>query len=253
MNVVGVLQEIGLSEKAARIYGFLLQGGVHSAHDIAKATTVCRPTVYDILEQLQSFGVLSVTERGGRRVFSALSPDSLRHMMEHEGNALHLRRTRLEEVLPFLQNIHEHTAGHPRLYLYEGTEGLRRVRQTFLETHGDVVQIVPLSLVARFDQILQNRLEHVQKMTVRGSYRGIAVVEALSDDVPTVPGGEVRVLTQKDLPLQTEITVRGDRVFFFSYTQSVVAIMIENAGVAEAVRGLFSLAWMGVPCWQGLK
>ena len=246
MNIGQVLKDIGLSEKAADIYKSLLPGASLSVQEIAQLSNIRRTTVYDILEQLLRVGLVGEIERNHKRLFFAHSPDALRNMLLTEEHVLEARRGRLEEVLPFLQNIHNREIGHPRLFLYEGIEGLLKIRQVFLETEGDVMQVVPLSVVARFELILKDRLKHVKQMTSTGGYKGIAIVDEGIDEIPTVPGGEVRTVSKKILPTEAEITIRGDRIFLFSYTQGIVGVMLESPELAEAMRGLFLLAWSGV-------
>jgi hypothetical protein len=60
-----------------------------------------------------------------------------------------------------------------------------------------------------------------------------------------VDGVERRYVSQATFPIHGEISVRGNHIFMFSHKSAVLAMIIVSQEIANVMRALFEMAWMG--------
>ena len=71
------LQNLGLTEKEARIYLAALELGPSTVQEIAKKTGLIRTTVYNQIKILSEKGLLSELQEGKKRLIISQDPDRL--------------------------------------------------------------------------------------------------------------------------------------------------------------------------------
>jgi len=76
------LQQIGLSEKEAKVYLASLELGPSTAQTIAAKATVNRPTTYVMIESLIKRGLMSSFQKGKKRFFVAGKPTQLLYLLD---------------------------------------------------------------------------------------------------------------------------------------------------------------------------
>lgn len=72
------LQQLGFSEKEARVYVALAGLGTTSIGPLERKTKIHKQMLYPLLEDMRREGVVSTTLRNGRKQFSVADPDVLR-------------------------------------------------------------------------------------------------------------------------------------------------------------------------------
>lgn len=78
------LQQLGFSEKEARVYAALTGLGTTTIGAIERKTRIHKQMLYPLLEKLQREGIVAVTLRNGRKYFSITDPDVLRARVESQ-------------------------------------------------------------------------------------------------------------------------------------------------------------------------
>jgi len=121
------LELLGISKKASKTYLTLLKMGSGTVMDIAYKAELNRTTVYDLLESLSQRKLVTQTYRGKRRIFVALHPEKLNHIIEQQQKIV-------DNIIPELSQYFEQTGGKQRIEYYEGLEGLIYVNDQLLET-----------------------------------------------------------------------------------------------------------------------
>src|SRR3990167_4568425 len=96
MEIEGLLQKIGLSDKSAKIYLALLQLGRANVTDLAKQAGLKRPTTYLHLDEL----IISL---------------------------LDFRLKQAQDMLPDLLGIYNEPKYKPSIKTYEGPTGLKQI------------------------------------------------------------------------------------------------------------------------------
>ena len=107
------LQNLGFTDKEARVYLTGLALGASAVQVIARESGVNRATTYVIIDQLTERGLFSSEKRGKKRYFVAEHPNRLVEWFESEIRMLKERYDRLHGVLGQLTTlvpVETHTA-----------------------------------------------------------------------------------------------------------------------------------------------
>lgn len=240
-----LLKQLGLSSKEAAVYLAALALGSASAQQIAGDSGVNRATTYLAIESLMDQGLMSSHLDGGKRLFSAESPKRLQSMLQVKKQRLAQQEGELDRVLPALMAMQSKEAGMPKVRYLEGEAGMQTAREIFLGLRGEFVQIVPYEEAHQHKTISRTQKEHLKLLEMEEvPHRVLLLVETPDRfTAPTLPNGIVRILSKQQFPLQAEITVRGDHVFFYSFVNKPLSVVLQSKEIATTVRALFDLAW----------
>lgn len=247
------LTHLGLTEKEAAVYTAALQLGPSPVQEISKMAKVNRATTYVMIESLQARGLLTSTLKDKKRIFIAEPPDRLISLMRLQKKELEEKEEELLKVLPKLNALFNRSGEKPEVRYLEGLEGLAMLRRSFEELQGETVQIVGYDA---FTKVMEpeETIKHREVMKKkRAAIRAIHVTTRSREELAAhfkETLGEVldfRVVHPKEFPFKVEgeITVRADKIHMFTYAVTPLAIEIRSSVLADALRGLFELAWRG--------
>jgi sugar-specific transcriptional regulator TrmB len=121
------LQELGLSEHEAKVYGALLERSPLGAAAIAKACGLSRTTVYTVLGTLTGKGLVATTYKNEVKQFVTTGVDALTQRLQHERESLAAKERVLGDLAAHLATIRRDDLHVPRVQLFEGIEGLKRI------------------------------------------------------------------------------------------------------------------------------
>ena len=227
-TILRQLVNLGFSEKEAAVYSAALSLGPAAAQDIAKRSGINRATTYVIIESFIQKGLMSTFLKGKKKCFSLESPDRLLSL-------IHLQKAELEErekefllALPKFFAVYNFEGIKPQIRYLEGVDGIASLMSLFEETPGEFIEFVSIDDVERVRGFFRYRDGHLNKLRQKGvSYRLLAVVKDLDfSKIPHVPGGEVRLLSAEKFPLRGDISVRGNKVFMYSFQEAMIGVVI---------------------------
>ncbi len=132
-HLVGSLRDAGLSEKAARIYGYLLAAGGAYPSSIATATKLNRSTVYLVLTELSVQGLVNEVERGKKLYYTAEDPIKLVRNIERRAETATKQVQVAGRMLPDLRAMYETRQSKTKIRYFDG-------RDAVLEIYEDHVQ-----------------------------------------------------------------------------------------------------------------
>lgn len=245
-----ILEHCGLSLSEQKVFTLLAQRSAHPAGAIARVLGLKRPTVYFILENLTTRGLISKRKKRNVTYYSITNPKTIARMIEEQA------RVRFEEIrkatsaLPRLLNelIPAKSVFEWKGYeieAFESTDAIYLSVDTALRghslqciwnpQHGAVGRgkKVALDFIARSNDSHQKIQEIAIPGEVTDWYRGRI----------TNPNHEVRELpTGTDLP--AEINIVDESVYFASYVRNYeLALRIRHEMLYRAFRGIFSVMW----------
>ena len=128
------LEDLGLSEKEAKVYLSLLQVDNDSVLDLAEKTKINRTTIYPVLESLSKKGLISEVKVDKKVRFQAEPPERLETYVERQKIVLEEHAKRLKDVIPQLKSVQRETGERPVVKIYEGKEGIISSLEDFFET-----------------------------------------------------------------------------------------------------------------------
>ncbi|PIZ75670.1 hypothetical protein COY05_03400 [Candidatus Peregrinibacteria bacterium CG_4_10_14_0_2_um_filter_38_24] len=237
MELNKVLQNIGLSEKEAKVYLTLLELREALPSTIARLAAVKRPTVYVILEQLQRKGLVSHVKRGRIICFQAVTPHSL---VEDQ----HDKYSALEKALPELLNLHERYSSTPQMSVFEGKEGLIKMMEDTLTTSTELlcwanVERAVDCLKDYYPTYIKKKVQ--RKIWLRGVLTESKTARRFKEKGKTELR-EIYIIPSNKFPFKNEINIYDDKVAIISH-EDEVGVIIQNKNIADMQRSIFKLGF----------
>lgn len=244
MEILEVLNNIGLNEKEANVYLAILELGMSSVHPISTKAQVKRPTTYLILEDLQKKGLVSVVPRAKKVLYTAESPEKI---LSDLGRKQELVKRFLPEMLA-MYNVKKEK---PQMQLFEGKEGVMEVYKKafsspsvdFFCTIRDVMGSFPELPLELKEKALQKKIK-VRELLTQSS---ADLVHAGS--MPQHEFYENRFVP-KGMEFLTDNVFFQNSVVFFSYEPYMFAVVITSKGVVTSLKTIFELAWQASETYE---
>lgn len=237
------LQEIGLSEKEARVYLATLELGQETVQNISKAADVNRATTYVILGSLQKKGIVTVFEQGKKTVYIAEGPTSLYNIIREQQEELEKKDAELDAMMPQLMSAYNLHPDKPKVTFYEGKEGLKQmIKKFFVSGASNAIDFYSYDdLKNVFSEAEIKELGEQRRYS--NNIGGTAVFT--SAEKQNVRSDELTKAFQipEDLyKFQSDIIVYNDVVWAASLKGHISGIMIESKPIADTMRSILSLA-----------
>ena len=236
------LQRLGFTENEARVYLALLHLGRARGSAVAQRSGVHRPTAYDVLKNLRKQGLVSVMKEGGDQVFIPEPPSRILANLYVKQQGIEEQRRLADPLVMRLQVFHNQSPTKPKIRYIESVEGLRLMQQEYEALDDDLIQIIG------YDQFLklhspQVSKEHKQAMARKGKRIRSILITDLEVIPPERLNVEVICLPRILAPVDGEMTVCGDRLAMFSFSDGLIAVEIHSKAIADTARITLELAW----------
>ncbi len=243
MDLTASLQNLGLTEKEAKVYLALLQTGKSTAYSLALRSNLKKPTVYVILENLIIKGVVQKIPRTKKALYTAISPEELfdiaKNKMENAKNAL-----------PELQALSRGKEYKVRASYYEGLPAIREMYNRLIKLMKGKEYVgffahaadAPTELIKYFDELNENHgKNHIKR-------RGITVNDPksmgkyLEDETARRNNIKLKALPMEFYNSNISIEIYDNYTQIFSH-RHMQATVIDNPDVANVMRQIFELIW----------
>lgn len=242
--MISLLQKLGLKQKEAAVYLSCLELGVASpVSTIAKRANLNRTTAYDILDQLVHKGVIVSFVRRGNRYYEPLPPAHLISYLKEQSEKFNRLAKEAEKSLPEL-SAHFHPSGRPRVYFYEGEEGLIRVYEETLNSTEEI-------LAYASDQANQEAIPwYFPEYYKRRAAKKIPI-RAIFPDTPRDRKRHLldkeelrqsRLVPQNKLNFTPEINFFDNKIMIADWKEKL-GIIIESEEIVKVFKQTFELAW----------
>src|SRR5688572_9163929 len=118
---------IGLEPRDKVVYETLYKLDKVSLRGIAQATGMNRGTVYEIIKKLASLGLVTFTQAGERRHYSAANPEVFLSLIRERRDQLQLLEGTAEDYIKSLESRHPLPGAGYFASFYEGEEGVAAI------------------------------------------------------------------------------------------------------------------------------
>lgn len=239
------LQKLGLSQKEAQIYVATLELGEASpVSTIAKKAEVNRTTAYDVLETLVAKGLVITSTHKKYQFYRAQPPEKLTTYLKEQSDKFARLADETEEIMPELNAHYRALTGRPRVYFYEGEEGLVRVYEETLTSSEEI-------LAYASDQVNQEAISwYFPKYYKRRAAKKIPI-RALFPDTPkdrerhSLDKDELRqsrLLPKDIMDFTPEVNFFDNKIMIADWKEKL-GIIIESEEIAKVFKQSFELAW----------
>ncbi len=238
------LNSLGLSEKEAVVYLALLELGRSTVSKIARKAGVNRATAYVILDSLTGKGLITMSGKEPKQEYSPESPERLIELCKAKRDEADSRIIHAERIVAQLKPMYQ-VGDRPRVRFYEGRDGLKQVYEDTLTASGEILafgsyEVEEMDLGPYFSSYYRRRA--AKNIPVRG----IAPKTPLAEKRAALGTAEKRDLTlvPKRFGPKPELDIYDNKVMIASWREKL-GIIIESAEIADAMKKIFELAWIG--------
>jgi sugar-specific transcriptional regulator TrmB len=241
------LAELGFTCGEEKVYLALLKLGKSSTGPIAKEANVSRSKLYEILEKLARKSVISHFKKNNVSYFLALPPERIVDYIKEKEKNLEKQRTEFEKKIPTLESMGLKKELMQEAEVYEGTEGIKNVRELALNKmkKGETIYYFgnPASghqnVLGYWDDWNSRRVE--KKITAFIIYNQDA--KEYGERRKRLAFTKVKYLPQKGLT-EAWIEIYGDTMAIVMKKDTPMSIVINNKNIAESFRTYFNILWL---------
>jgi sugar-specific transcriptional regulator TrmB len=244
------LIDFGLSDKEADVYLALLSLGTSLVSDIAKNAKLNRSTSYVLLDSLRAKGLVTITEEGKVRNYTAAPPERITHLLEESLSKYTDLLQMAESIVPELNKIHKKdkrggTSLKPKVHIYDGLQGIKSAYEDMLETGDDI------RTYASMEDVHSLLPEYFPKFYKRRAQKGIAMRVIFPDMQlakkrsleSKIKSQETRIAPKEMSSFSPEINIYGNKIAFVSAREKF-GLVIESLELSQALKTIFELTWL---------
>lgn len=238
MTLIKVLNEVGLSEKEAKVYLTLLEMGEAIPSTISRRSLIKRPTVYVTLEILMEKGLVSRVKKGNILFYRALSPEAV---LEKQSKKLEM----LKGSLPELLNLKQKYEVTPQMSVFEGVEGIIQIMEDSLTTNGEILcwsnaDLAVNTVLAEYHpEYLKKKIQRKIQSKCLFLYDKVGL-NFKKNSVKELR--EVYLIPKDKYPFENEINIYDDKMSIISHSDAV-GVIIQNKAIANTQRSIFNFAF----------
>lgn len=244
------LENLGMSEKEAKVYLAALDIGPETAQNLAKKSGINRATTYVQIESLKSRGLMTEFTKGKKTFYVAESPERLTSQFKKLETELELKKAELNRVMPALLDKFEGMGERPKVRFFEGAEGMTIMREDF-----NKIKEKKIYAFTNIDKTLEFSPKFEQEYIRERVQRGIEIDVIHTSkhgpsEVLTKPGNlrRTKFLPLAEFPLYADFTIYDNKVVIegYKYKSKLIGVIIESEEVAGAMRAIFKNLWQRI-------
>ncbi|HSX41402.1 MAG TPA: helix-turn-helix domain-containing protein [Candidatus Saccharimonadales bacterium] len=250
-QLIAQVEELGLSNKEARVYVANLMIGPSGVQQIADASGIKRVTTYVILESLVSLGLVSQTNQGKKTLFNAESPENLRRLLEKKEESLKEQKSQLDELLPELKNLRSLPKEAPTVKFYDGADAIMSIYQelpAIIKKYNvrESMGISNLEKLYKFFPEIDYAKANPRRVEAKVHSRFIYTTQEgpVLKDSDKEKLRESRFIPSAKFPFSSDIGVIGNFITILSLEGArPTGVTIESESIAKDFGVIFDLAW----------
>lgn len=249
-QLVTQLEELGLSQKEARVYVASLMLGPSTVQKIADFSGIKRVTTYVILESLVNLGLASQSSKGKKTFFSAEEPNNLRRLLQKKEEQLKEQKQSFEDMLPELKSLRSLPADTPAVKFYEGVEGIRSILTwVYAEANKNndtIYGISNMDSVFKLFPEIRDNLGNPQRISESLPSRIIYTYSGgpIFKETDKARNRQSRYLPADKYKLHADFSVAGDHIMMISLAGvTPIGISISSSELADGLREIFRIMW----------
>lgn len=235
-----ILYDNGFSKKEARLYLTVLALGEATFSQVAKKATLQRSTVYGLIDAMKEKGLLSILRKRGINHVSALSPKLLIAKFDDAAQRAH-------NALPQLIEFAYASPVKPRIYFYDGVDGIKQILIEAAATKKDYIGFIDYELMPPEVYV------YIRKKVAPERRKHGNTLKLIMPDNPVnvkIQNEYQEQVTHKTIPFPTrknhvEILLYGDsKIGCMSFLKNeMFGVVIQSEGIFQTLSDLFNYVW----------
>ena len=238
------LQNIGLTEREAKVYMFLLEYEPAKTGIICSKLNISTSHIYQILEKLLNKGIISYKIANNIKIFRAVDPESLYAIFREKEKKLEKEKRDLKEFISNLKKIEIKEHKQNDFKYFEGINGVRSMFTEFITNSEPNTKMYIASAPIAYEKWNAFLIELFHKPRIKNNIH-------LQIIIPTKLkkyGKERKKLRPIEIKyseteMESEFGVTEDYVYFLSYGDKPYALLIKDKNFANTHKKIFKTMW----------
>ncbi len=238
------LQNLGLSEKEAKVYTTALELGADTVQNIAKQSGINRATTYVQIDSLTEKGLMSEFDKGKKTYYVAESPNRLKNLLSSIEKELEIKKTEAGTIIPGLLSLFEGMGDRPKVRFFEGMDGATAMRDEFLKgKHKFIYGFI------NYDKLFEFYPDQQTGYTDLRAKKGIKTKVFYSSKEPVKDANskqflrEAKYISPKKIDLSASVTLSGNKIAISTYSKNPTSVVIESEIMAKTFVSIFEYFW----------
>jgi sugar-specific transcriptional regulator TrmB len=234
------LEEIGLSEKEAKVYLSLLQFDSANIQQITGNSKINRTTVYPVLESLTKKGLVNESIENKKTAYQAVAPEHLETFIEQQKLNLQEKLSRLKDIIPQIKSVAREKGERPIIKFFEGHDGAIAAYEEFYRMYDKDSKngyfIFDRDLLAE----TFTEKEHVRFRAIRSNKQVTPVSVYTSNQVGDIfkTDGMRKKIDSKKFPITSDISIIEDRIIITTLGEKISSFVIKSKDIANTLKSL---------------
>jgi len=240
VEITKKLMEMGLGKLDADVYLAMLSLGETTIIKISRVSGVKRSTIYPIIENLRRQGLVSINNKGFKKVYVAENPTRLSTIIDR-------KKDDLLSILPALSSLYSTGGKDILIKTYEGVEAMKSVYDELLNELRGGDQYLVIGDPERWDS---HARDYFKKYIKRRLKINIAARLLLSNSKTALEykkfeknfQEEVRILP-KGYKIDSNVIITKNKIVMHQLDNVAITIVIESESVISLQQNLFEMLW----------
>ena len=251
-DLISHIEELGLSNKEAKVYVACLKSGPSAVQRIADQAGIKRVTTYVILESLVGLGLVSQSIKGKKTYFIAEEPSNLSRLLDKREQELKDQQENFKYVLPELMSLKTIPKESPNVKFYDSVDGMKTMMNEFLlrgnrDDVDDPCGIGNLDELYRFFPDFRVAAGNPQRKQagIKSRYLYTSVEGDILKDSDDTSNRISRYIPFDKFPMSGDFTIIGNAVMILSLAgPRPIGISIESHEITQGFKAIFEAAWL---------
>ncbi len=243
MDIIKTIENAGLSKVESQIYVAALELGESLPKNLAEKAAIKRPTLYGILPKLLEKGLLTETVKGKRKYIVAEDMQAYVNQKKYELDEI-------QKLVPQLQSILGTATSKPKILVYEGVEGIKKIYYDHLLQKQPINELVGIENIhPELQKYIQNYYipERVKrKIPLRMLVGGVTSSEGFNVKSNSLELREVKVIDDSDFQVPLGLDIYGNNLSITLHRKNsaMIGIIIRSKEISTAMVSIFNLLWL---------
>jgi len=239
-DTIAILEQLGIDDKQTKVYLAALELGSATVQELSNKSSVKRTSIYNFLEEMEDFGLVTKIKEGKHTLLIAQDPNLLLQKAKDQVQ-------NLNQLLPELLGVFNRPGNKPKVKYYKGIKGLERAYEDLIET-GETVY--GFSDYEKMFDVMDNK--YLQNFPPRRAKKKIFFYCVAKEGkhgkkIKNMDKQHLRkTYLVKNLELDTEINIYGNKVMMLSFCRPYAGVIIEDRAIAVSMKSVWKMVWGGL-------
>lgn len=234
------LIEMGLSELETKVYLAMLSLGETTIIKISRVSGVKRSTIYPLIENLRNQGLVSVRNKGFKKIYVAENPTRLSTIIER-------KKEDLLSILPTLKALYTLEGKDMLIKTYEGVEAMKSVYDELLTELRNGDEYMVIGDPERWDSHARDYFKKYIKKRLKIEIvpRLLLSNSKLADEYKKFEKNfqeEVKILP-KGYQIDSNVIITKNKIVMHQLDNVAITIVIESKSIISLQKNLFEMLW----------